>query len=101
MEMTKHLVKERLERTAYILSKVGLGEHLKECDKTTNDTIRILTTTGLIIIYNKEKTKIVTLYIATLAQAKQFYGESKLPNALYYKVKSNQKFVEKTWNYYK
>lgn len=99
MTLSKHLINDRMERAAFILANIGLGktikEHYCEADQTQKACWRTLTDTGVIIVYDKKKKKVVTMYIASMKQAKAFFPENAyiLPKNLYSVIKKNQKYI--------
>ena len=63
-----HLSEDRPYRVFHILSTVGLGNTIKEIhciDEQGRPAWKCLTDTGVIQVLNEEKTRIITLYIAT------------------------------------
>ena len=85
---SRHLINDRLDRYLFIATRLGFGEVLFSV-KHEEDTISI-TTTGVILVTGRKGT-LVTLYIATMAQVKQHYGENEIPQSLLRQVRQNTK----------
>ena len=93
-----HFRYERRDRYEYIKATCGVGEPVvSEIYKSPTSKIpsyNTLTSTGVIIVRNVETKKIVTMFIATKAQAIAIYHETtngqRLPDWLWEKVLNNQ-----------
>lgn len=98
MNFTKHMMNERLDRAGFILSHVSLGHSVAEQliqEPEKKDCVRVLTNTGIIIVYAANKEKVITIYLASVAQAKVFYPTgSRLPNGVYKAVKENARLLK-------
>lgn len=98
MNFTKHMMKERLDRAGFILSHVSLGHSVVEQlvrENGKKDCVRVLTNTGIILVYNENKDKVITIYLASIAQAKAFFPVgSRLPNGIYKAVKENTRLLK-------
>lgn len=93
---SNHLITERWERVEYIIDHIGLGEVIAEREWTdTKGTpcIRQLTTTGVIIVRDVTKTKVVTMWTANALQVKAMYF-GKIPNWMYKVVVKNEKIMK-------
>lgn len=93
---SKHLVTERWGRVEYIIDNIGIGEVIAEREWTdTKGTpcIRQLTTTGVIIVRDTSKTKVVTMWTANILQVKAMYF-GKIPNWMYKVVVKNEKIMK-------
>lgn len=94
-KLTTHAKEDRKERRK-IAEQVGIGNTIAEIDATDEYgriATKILTDTGLIIVMSPEQ-KIVTLYLATCAQAcaiyKRAYGNNiKMPRQIYKQIEIN------------
>ena len=85
---SRHLMNDRVDRYLFIATRLGFGDVIHSV-KHEEDTISI-TTTGVILVTGRKGT-LVTLYIATLAQIMQHYGEQEIPQALLRQVRYNEK----------
>lgn len=97
-ELTRHAKEDRKERRN-IAKQVGIGTVIaqmrKEGGTETRYKVQMLTDTGLMIIMGEDG-KIITLYLARLAQAIGFYktvhnGKS-FPDRVYQQIKINNVF---------
>ena len=90
--LSYHAQLERTDRIVDILTTIGIGEPMYAKYASHNDTTSYLTDTGVVVIrsgkHNSEG-KIVTMYIATMEQAKGISQLSHLPNWLGRKVMKN------------
>ena len=89
---SKHMVNDRTDRYVFIATKLGFGEIIFSADISTSEgagTLNI-TSTGVIIVKGYKNT-IITLYIATLSQIKQYYGKNVIPMELLKQVRRNEK----------
>ena len=98
--MTYHAFNERFERISFILDTIGMGEPVVSIrDPYHEDTIKVLTNTGIIIVNGETSKKIVTVFIATMDQAMAVYkiatNNKRMPERLYNKIKENQKLINK------
>lgn len=96
MTITQHIKKDRIDRYMNIKQFFGLGDPYLIIHNA--DRASILTDTGIILITNKDKSVLITCYVATLKQAmamyRSVYGKQKMPMWLYNKVKNNNRLVE-------
>lgn len=100
-EMTYHVSVDRAERVKNIVEKIGMGQIIKE--KYVGYGIGgpagryiCITDTGVTIIKDEKKEKIITIYVTTQKELVQVYGGTKkIPPFLRKKVDYNQsKFTE-------
>lgn len=71
-----HISEDRLDRACYIMQTIGLGEIIKEqkcVDEKGRTSWQCLTDTGVLLVLNKDKTKAITLYIATQPKVSAMY----------------------------
>lgn len=93
---SNHLITERWDRVEYIIDHIGIGEVIAEREwRDTKGTpcIRQLTTTGVIIVRDVSKTKVVTMWTANILQVKAMYF-GKIPNWMYKIVVKNEKIMK-------
>lgn len=91
-----HISEDRLDRAAYILTTVGMGEIVRErerVDEQGRTSVLCLTDTGVILVFNKDKTKMVTLYIAEQQQV-SWVCRGNTPSWLFKVVKKNKIYAE-------
>lgn len=92
---TKHMAEERLNRWAYINATIGVGEVVARSaiylqNRTKRETHKELTSTGCILIRG-DGDEVITCYIATEQQAKEFYADGQLPLLMEAVVRRNKK----------
>lgn len=93
--ITYHISEDRLDRACYIMTTVGMGNIVKErksVDEFGRIAYKCLTDTGVMLIYNADRTKIVTLYIATNNQVAWMY-EGCTPSWMLKVVKKNKHHI--------
>lgn len=95
MEMTYHVQVERAERVKHIIEEVGLGQVIKEkyIGYGIGQAGRYIcvTDTGVTIIKDEAKLKVITMYITTQRELLFVYGGTKkVPSFLKKKVDHNQ-----------
>lgn len=74
IEFSNHCIEERTERVYEIASTIGFGEIMQYFPGAHE--VKAITDTGVLLIMTPNKKKVITLYIATMAQAKKlFKGE--------------------------
>ena len=95
MEMTYHVSVQRANRVKHIVEEIGIGQIIKE--KYTRFSLEqagrwiCLTDTGITIIKDEPKEKIITMYVTTQRElVAVFGGTKKVPNFLRKKVDYNQ-----------
>lgn len=94
-QMTYHVAVQRAERVKHIIEDVGLGQIVKE--KYTRFSLEqagrwvCLTDTGITIIKDEPKEKIITMYVTTQRELVAVFGGSgRVPSFLRKKVDHNQ-----------
>jgi hypothetical protein len=91
-----HISEDRLDRACYIMQTIGIGDIIKE-QKGTDEKGRIywrcFTNTGVMLIFNEDKTKMVTLYIASQEQVSSIY-QGKTPSWVFALVKKNAYYAK-------
>ena len=100
MELTYHVSVQRADRVKHITEEIGLGQIIKE--KYIGYGIGqagryiCLTDTGITIIKDEQKLKIITIYVTTQRElVTVFGGTKKIPAFLRKKVDYNQsKYVK-------
>lgn len=104
-QLTRHVQVDRANRLQQIINNVGIGQIVKECyvrdfDKATKGQAGVyicITDTGITIIKDELKQKIITMYVTTFRELVRCYnGASRIPSWLRKKVDHNQsKFTDK------
>lgn len=100
-QMTYHVAVQRAERVKHIIDDIGLGQIIKEkyVRFSLNEAGRwvCLTDTGITIVKDEPKEKIITMYVTTQRElVAVFGGPKKVPAFLRKKVDYNQsKYTEK------
>lgn len=96
---TKHSAIDRQERIIEIATKIGdFGEIIATKQDDEKQVFENLTTQGIIIItaYSDPK-RVVTMFIASFNQAKNFFKDKKLPRMVELNIQRNYKIGLKTW----
>ena len=95
MENTKHVEIYRANRMKQIVEHIGLGQVVKELylnrDNWSCGRWLCITDTGVTIIKDERKEKVVTLYVTTMKELVRAYGGTKkIPTYLRKKVSRNE-----------
>lgn len=91
-----HHINDRLDRINYIIDNIGFGEVIAErewVDTTGKACVRQLTNTGVIIVLDANREKVVTMFVATVLQIKAMY-HGKIANWLYRLAVKNEKIMK-------
>ena len=94
-QMTYHVAVQRAERVQHIINDIGIGQVVKEkysrYDMARAGRWICITDTGITIIKDDPKQKIITMYITTQRELiAVFGGAKKVPGYLRKKVDHNQ-----------
>lgn len=89
MKISYHVKEERIDRLAFILTETGLGE-IKYRNYHKPGRVRCATTTGVIMILNREETTLITAYYGNATQLKETCGGD-LPLWLHNVLRNNIK----------
>lgn len=100
MEMTYHVAVQRAERVKQMVERIGIGQVIKE--KYTQFRLGeagrwvCITDTGITIVKDESKQKVITMYVTTQKELVAVYGGTKkIPAFLRKKVDYNQtKYVK-------
>lgn len=87
-----HISEDRLDRATYILTTIGMGEIVRERSKVDDmgrTSVLCLTNTGVVLVFNATKTKMITLYIADQKQV-SWVCRGDTPQWLFNVVKKNK-----------
>lgn len=96
--LSNHCIEDRADRCVYIALNVGYGNIIREIhyiDHMERPTAQYLTDTGVIIVKNPITDTIITVFVATLKQARMFYEKGLLPKWLLRIVMNNSKHLIK------
>lgn len=82
MEMSKHLQTERLDRCAFILATIGLGEvvhcYKQPIAKANAEGAWVkITSTGIAMVVDGND-KLITMYVLTVKEAEKYF-DNKIP----------------------
>ena len=91
-----HITNDRLDRINYIIENIGFGEVIAErewVDTKGSHCVRQLTSTGVMIVLDANKEKVVTMFVATVMQIKSMYF-GKISNWLYRLAIKNEKIMK-------
>lgn len=79
---SKHWRADR-QRRSQIIAQIGMGQVIKEVvvdrGHKNGPEIHKITTTGLVVIYNKRTGIMITILIARPNQIKRYYAEGEVP----------------------
>jgi len=99
--MTKHCSHWRAERVQHIINDIGLGQvvrekYVRDVAAGTAGKYVCITDTGITIIKDEAKAKIITMYVTTFRELVTVYGgQKKIPPYLRKRVDRNQsKYTE-------
>ena len=100
-QMTYHVAVQRADRVKHIVDDIGIGQVIKE--KYVRFSLEqagrwvCLTDTGITIVKDEAKEKIITMYVTTQRElVSVFGGTKKVPSFLRKKVDYNQsKYTER------
>lgn len=92
MTFSKHLINERFNRINFIINQVGFGNIIKESFREKYGRIErcCVTDTGVMVIKDREKDIVITMWIATLGQIEQAYKDEAIPHFLVEKALDNR-----------
>ena len=100
--LTRHASVDRLDRLVALVEYLGVGDIVLEVpDDRHEDTIRCLTSTGIIFVKSITTGAIITGYMAGMDQVHAMYysaNYSKVPSRMYTRVAKNlekYKFLRK------
>ena len=91
-----HISEDRLDRATYIMTTIGIGDVIKEqrgVDEQGRIYWRCFTNTGVMLIMNADKSRVVTLYIAEQKQVSSIY-QGKTPSWVFALVKKNIRYAK-------
>lgn len=91
-----HISEDRLDRACYIMQTVGIGEVIKEdcrVDEQGRTYWRCFTNTGVMLIMNADKSRVVTLYIAEQKQVSSIY-QGNTPSWVFALVRKNMRYAK-------
>ena len=91
-----HITNDRLDRINYIIENIGFGVVIAErewIDTKGSRCVRQLTSTGVMIVLDDNKEKVVTMFVATVMQIKSMYF-GKIANWLYRLAIKNEKIIK-------
>ena len=94
-QMTYHVAVQRADRVKHIIEEIGIGQVIKEkyCRYNLNKAgvYVCITDTGITIIKDEWKQKIITMYVTTQRELVAIFGgPKKVPMSLRKKVDHNQ-----------
>ena len=91
-----HISEDRLDRACYIMQTIGIGDIIKEqrgIDEQGRVYWRCFTNTGVMLIMNADKSRVVTLYIAEQKQVSSIY-QGNTPSWVFALVRKNMKYAK-------
>lgn len=96
VEMTIH-AQERIDRLAKCVELLGMSSFIVEArDSRYPGTIRKMTATGIILVFDEQTNRLITGYMATMAQMHLIYRQAhiaRVPEKIYKRVhKNNTKY---------
>lgn len=91
-----HISEDRLDRACFIMQTIGIGDIIKEqrgVDSQGRVYWRCFTNTGVMLIMNADKSRAITLYIASQEQVSSIY-QGKTPSWVFALVKKNIRYAK-------
>ena len=91
-----HISEDRLDRACYIMQTIGIGDIVKEqrgIDEQGRVYWRCFTNTGVMLIMNEHKNRVVTLYIAEQKQVSSIF-QGNTPSWVFVLVRKNAKYAK-------
>lgn len=88
-KLTRHLKVERADRVALILSHIDLGGEIKR--RIAKGVAYCLTSTGIVMIRDKDDDTIITLYLPNLKQIQFVYDTYAVPKSVIATYKRNER----------
>ena len=91
-----HISEDRLDRACYIMQTIGIGDIIKEqhgTDEQGRGYWRCFTNTGVMVILNEDKSKMITLYIPNQAQVSSIY-HGNTPSWVFKMVRKNAQYAK-------
>jgi hypothetical protein len=91
INLSEHVIKDRVERLALIGSTIGFGEIIKVKVKMGKygEVKMCLTDTGITIIKDITSDKVITAYACNLKELFYLYGSNRVPQHIYKIVYTN------------
>lgn len=98
--MSTHASQERTERMIYIVMNIGLGDKIVCTIERDNNKKEVLTNNGILLVLGDDNL-VVTAYVPTFDQAFAIWHRcnptiQRMPEALYQRIKNNQKHYQET-----
>lgn len=93
MQMTQHVLNDRMERMLYIAEHVGWGEVIMEVENTAT-TCMCLTSTGVVLVKNLHRDTLITAYLPNrndLIYICRALGYNRIPTIVENKMRKNHK----------
>jgi len=93
MQMTQHVLNDRMERMLYIAEHVGWGEVIMEVENSAT-TCMCLTSTGVVLVKNLHRDTLITAYLPNrndLIYMCRALGYSRIPTVVENKMRKNHK----------
>lgn len=98
---SRHVSTDRLDRSVEILTVVGLGHEVFRrtfADHNNRYCTRALTSTGVMLCYNADTGKLITMFMPCMRAVKELYGRNPIPSNVRNLTKRNsQRYKYLLW----
>lgn len=98
MNMTNHVINDRMERMLIIAKHIGWGSPLIEHICPERNSLDVITSTGVLLIKDLANKTLITAYVPSVERVAAICrkcGYPRVPSSLYSVVTKNQKRVAK------
>lgn len=92
---TRHASEDRLDRITAIAMTIGFGQVIKE--RQREDKWYQITNTGVMVVRNETKKKVITMWAANMKQISDVYEKENIPQSIKNTVKANRKKFPETY----
>ena len=92
LSMTQHASRERSARLERIIDVAGIGEPVKSVWQEERQHWETLTTTGILLVTNEERTVFVTAFTCNINKARALYkGDKNIPKSIKKAIERNER----------
>ena len=90
--MTQHASRERSARLERIIEIAGIGEPAKSVWQEERQHWEVITTTGILLVMDEQKTVLITAFACNMNKAKALYkGEWNIPKSIKKAIANNER----------
>jgi hypothetical protein len=96
IELSKHCIRDRVDRLSMILDTVGMGEIINvfDCENEHGPVKEVITSTGILLLQCPKTGKLITAFMLTTNRAVAIYrknGYDNPPRRLMNTIKNHEK----------